>query len=90
MNKETIHEAYRRLHRLETDEIVEYAYNIEQENEQLKTYKLMWEELKNKTSKSAEEFRFREYYEELSMTSACEITLDNMKELEQKYIKESE
>lgn len=33
---ETIAEAYRRLHRMETDEIVEYAYNLEQEVEKLK------------------------------------------------------
>lgn len=36
MNKETIQESYRRLHRMETDEIVEYAYNLEQEVEKLK------------------------------------------------------
>ena len=34
--RETIKEAYERLHRMETDEIVDYAYNLEQENKELK------------------------------------------------------
>jgi len=29
--RETIKEAYERLHRMETDEIVDYAYDLEQE-----------------------------------------------------------
>lgn len=29
--RETIKEAYERLHRMETDEIVDYAYGLEQE-----------------------------------------------------------
>ena len=29
--RETIKEAYERLHRMETDEIVDYAYHLEQE-----------------------------------------------------------
>lgn len=57
--EETIQKAYQRLHRLETDEIVEYAYNLEQQikdwdnandklEKQLQQYKQQIDELKHK------------------------------------------
>ena len=75
MKEEKMERAYQRLHRKETDEIVDYAYNLEQQNKQLQQENKALQDNYKKANKIIEQM-----YNEQHLVKLLQDKLEKIKE----------